>query len=100
VVSPNPGTPESRTSCPIRLSTSDRGFSELSGAAGGPVGPAAIATDNLYPETATVWSADVPEMLELVRMTDPGPFFERTIEFGKYLGIRRDGALVARASQP
>jgi predicted GNAT family acetyltransferase len=51
------------------------------------------------PEAVTLGRADVPEMLELVRMTDPGPFFERTIELGKYVGIRRDGALVAMAGE-
>jgi predicted GNAT family acetyltransferase len=38
-------------------------------------------------------------MLELVRLTDPGPFLQRTIELGKYVGIRRDGALVAMAGE-
>ncbi len=38
---------------------------------------------------------DVPEMLELVAQTRPGPFFTRTIELGRYVGIRRDGRLVA-----
>ena len=51
------------------------------------------------PEALTLGSADVPEMLELVRLTEPGPFFERSIELGKYVGIRRDGALVAMAGE-
>jgi len=51
------------------------------------------------PEAVTLGSADVPEMLELVRLTDPGPFFQRTIELGSYVGIRRDGALVAMAGE-
>jgi len=38
-------------------------------------------------------------MLELVARTDPGPFRERTIELGTYLGIRHEGALVAMAGQ-
>ena len=42
---------------------------------------------------------DVPEMLDLVARTRPGPFLPRTIEFGGYLGIRRDGALVAMAGE-
>lgn len=41
--------------------------------------------------------ADVPEMLDLVARTEPGPFFERTIELGSYLGIRYRGRLVAMA---
>lgn len=44
-------------------------------------------------------AADVPEMLELVAQTEPGPFLARTIELGDYLGIRRDGALVAMAGE-
>jgi ribosomal protein S18 acetylase RimI-like enzyme len=43
--------------------------------------------------------ADVPEMLDLVARTEPGPFCPRTIELGTYLGIRRDGGLVAMAGE-
>jgi ribosomal protein S18 acetylase RimI-like enzyme len=50
-------------------------------------------------EAITLGSADVPEMLELVALTEPGPFLPRTIELGDYLGIRRDGALVAMAGE-
>ena len=51
------------------------------------------------PEAVTLDSADVPEMLELVRVTEPGPFFQRTIELGRYVGIRRGGALAAMAGE-
>ncbi|HYC22870.1 MAG TPA: GNAT family N-acetyltransferase, partial [Candidatus Bathyarchaeia archaeon] len=40
---------------------------------------------------------DVPEMLALVARTAPGPFAERTIELGTYLGVRHAGTLVAMA---
>ncbi len=60
-------------------------------------GEAAIGRD--LPEAVTLGAADVPEMLELVARTEPGPFFERTIELGDYLGIRQDGALVAMAGE-
>ena len=30
---------------------------------------------------------DVPAMLQLVELTHPGPFFQRTIEFGGYLRV-------------
>ena len=43
--------------------------------------------------------ADVPEMLSLTERTRPGPFRPRTVEFGGYLGIRRDGELVAMAGE-
>ena len=42
---------------------------------------------------------DVPEMLDLVARTQPGPFAPRTIELGTYLGVRRGGRLVAMAGQ-
>jgi ribosomal protein S18 acetylase RimI-like enzyme len=48
-------------------------------------------------EATLLGPADVPEMLELVAATEPGPFLTRTIELGDYLGIRRDGALAAMA---
>lgn len=51
------------------------------------------------PEAVTLGAADVPEMMELVRVTEPGPFFERTIELGRYVGIRREGALIAMAGE-
>jgi ribosomal protein S18 acetylase RimI-like enzyme len=44
-------------------------------------------------------AADVPEMMELVRRTEPGPFMHRTIELGRYIGIRRDGVLAAMAGE-
>jgi ribosomal protein S18 acetylase RimI-like enzyme len=51
------------------------------------------------PEAIPLGAADVPEMLELVAQTEPGPFLRRTIELGDYVGIRRDGALVAMAGE-
>ncbi|MEV4629628.1 GNAT family N-acetyltransferase [Micromonospora sp. NPDC049523] len=51
------------------------------------------------PEAVTLTSDDVPEMLDLVARTEPGPFAPRTIELGTYLGIRRGGALVAMAGE-
>ncbi len=50
-------------------------------------------------EAIPLGAADVPEMLELVAKTEPGPFLRRTIELGDYLGIRRGGALVAMAGE-
>ncbi|MFD0306860.1 GNAT family N-acetyltransferase [Streptomyces sp. NPDC127119] len=51
------------------------------------------------PEAVRLGPADVPEMLALVERTRPGPFLPRTVELGTYLGIRRDGALVAMAGE-
>ena len=50
-------------------------------------------------EAIALGPADVPDMLDLVARTQPGPFLRRTIEFGGYLGIRQDGALVAMAGE-
>jgi ribosomal protein S18 acetylase RimI-like enzyme len=50
-------------------------------------------------EAQVLGAADVPEMLDLVARTEPGPFRRRTIEMGRYLGIRRGGALVAMAGE-
>ncbi len=44
-------------------------------------------------------AADVPEMLDLVARTRPGPFRPRTHELGTYLGIRDGGRLVAMAGE-
>ena len=43
--------------------------------------------------------ADVPEMLALTSVTQPGPFGPRTIELGHYIGIRRRSVLVAMAGE-
>ena len=51
------------------------------------------------PEAVVLTSADVPEMLDLVARTRPGPFKTDTIALGTYLGIRREGALVAMAGE-
>ncbi|MER5948129.1 GNAT family N-acetyltransferase [Streptomyces sp. NPDC001904] len=51
------------------------------------------------PEAVRLTEADVPEMLDLVARTEPGPFEVRTIELGTYLGIRRDGVLAAMAGE-
>jgi ribosomal protein S18 acetylase RimI-like enzyme len=51
------------------------------------------------PEAVPLGPADVPDMLALVSRTRPGPFLARTIELGDYIGIRRDGLLVAMAGE-
>ncbi len=52
-----------------------------------------------WEEPVRLGRADVPEMLELVARTQPGPFLTRTVELGTYLGVRRGGALVAMAGE-
>ena len=50
-------------------------------------------------EIVLLHPADMLEMLDLVAATKPGPFEHRTIEMGRYVGIRRDGKLVAMAGE-
>ncbi|MEO6904904.1 MAG: GNAT family N-acetyltransferase [Ginsengibacter sp.] len=42
---------------------------------------------------------DVPQMVSLTTLTHPGPFSERTIEFGNYEGIFNNGQLISMAGQ-
>jgi len=51
------------------------------------------------PEAVLLTAGDLPDILDLVRRTRPGPFGKRTIELGAYLGIRRAGRLVAMAGE-
>jgi predicted GNAT family acetyltransferase len=43
--------------------------------------------------------AHISQMLELTALTKPGPFLQRTIEFGNYFGIFMDGRLAAMTGQ-
>lgn len=61
------------------------------------VGTALATVDDT--EAVSLGADDVPEMLDLVARTRPGPFEPRTHLMGGYLGIRRDGALVAMAGE-
>jgi GNAT superfamily N-acetyltransferase len=56
----------------------------------------AVADD---PEAQPLGRADVPDMLDLTARAKPGPFLPRTFELGTYLGIRRQGALIAMAGE-
>ena len=50
-------------------------------------------------ETVQLSEQDVPEILELIALAQPGPFLPRTIEMGNYYGIRQDEKLVAMAGE-
>ncbi len=41
----------------------------------------------------------IPSMIELTALTKPGPFTQRTIEFGNYVGVFENGQLVAMAGE-
>ncbi len=50
-------------------------------------------------EIVALTSNDISAMLALTKLTNPGPFLTRTIEFGNYEGIFKDGELVAMTGQ-
>ncbi|GGL11140.1 ribosomal protein S18 acetylase RimI-like enzyme [Curtobacterium luteum] len=74
------------------------GWNELDGAGGVQLTGEGVAGAP-DPEAVVLTADDVPEMLDLVARTKPGPFLPRTIELGTYLGIRREGRLVAMAGE-
>jgi len=43
--------------------------------------------------------SDVPEMVALAELTQPGPFGPRTYQMGTYLGVRERGRLAAMAGE-
>lgn len=51
------------------------------------------------PALISLTEADVPEMLALTKLTNPGPFGPRTHEMGDYFGIRGGGTLAAMAGE-
>ncbi|MNT39427.1 FR47-like protein [compost metagenome] len=60
-----------------------------------PVGPSA-RQDGVIEELG---EADAPAMLALATLTKPGPFRSKTRELGPFVGIKRDGELVAMAGR-
>ncbi|GAA3011641.1 GNAT family N-acetyltransferase [Microbacterium aurantiacum] len=52
-----------------------------------------------FEEAVELGADDVPEMLALVERNQPGPFRPRTHELGRYIGIRREGKLIAMAGE-
>jgi ribosomal protein S18 acetylase RimI-like enzyme len=50
-------------------------------------------------EMRVLRSEHIPQMLALTKLTNPGPFAERTIDFGHYHGIFEGDKLVAMAGQ-
>ncbi|WP_327319502.1 GNAT family N-acetyltransferase [Streptomyces sp. NBC_01235] len=70
---------------------------------GGGEGVQLVATEEFRTEPASeavrLGPDDVPEILDLVARTRPGPFLQRTIALGTYLGIRHQGRLIAMAGE-
>ena len=61
----------------------------------GPLADAAIDARRFTP----LGVADVPRMTALVQLTEPGPWYERTPELGRFLGFEAEGRLVAMAGE-
>jgi ribosomal protein S18 acetylase RimI-like enzyme len=51
------------------------------------------------PELISLTVEHVPQMMALTKLTNPGPFAEKTIDFGHYRGIFDGDKLVAMAGQ-
>lgn len=58
-----------------------------------------LSPHNANAEIVELGAADSAEMIALTALTKPGPFDKRTHELGTYLGIRREGKLVAMAGE-
>jgi ribosomal protein S18 acetylase RimI-like enzyme len=58
---------------------------------------AALPGDQL--DAGILGADDVADMLTLTELTKPGPFRQRTIELGTYVGVREGGRLVAMAGE-
>jgi predicted GNAT family acetyltransferase len=54
---------------------------------------------DLKAEIVHLGAADTNDMMELTALTIPGPFEKRTHELGTYLGIRREGKLIAMSGE-
>lgn len=59
-----------------------------------PLPPGAVASD-----WVDLGVADAPDMLALATLTKPGPFFARTGAMGDFVGVRREGQLVAMTGE-
>jgi ribosomal protein S18 acetylase RimI-like enzyme len=62
-------------------------------------GPGRFGADASSPDVVELGEADVPEMLDLVARTRPGPFWPGTHQLGRYVGVREQGRLVAMAGE-
>src|ERR1700724_1953135 len=74
-------------------------FKLLLAASGEQMIGAPVETPIRSAEIITLGAADVPAMIELTKLTNPGPFTPRTHELGTFLGVRVDGQLVAMAGE-
>jgi ribosomal protein S18 acetylase RimI-like enzyme len=64
------------------------------------IAPVGGLTACALPETVVaLGKPDAAEMMALAELTRPGPFFPSTVDLGGYLGVRREGRLVAMAGR-
>lgn len=88
---------------PVGLSAVEQAFPASWEDLGGGDGVQLVETDALQPrpdaEAVVLGPDDVAEMLAIVERNQPGPFRPRTHELGRYVGIRREGRLVAMAGE-
>ncbi|PXW29101.1 UNVERIFIED_CONTAM: FR47-like protein [Williamsia faeni] len=91
--------PGEQVALPVEVSNLPDGWQDVTS---GP-GVQMVATETLKPrpepEAIVLGAEDVPEMLELIDRTKPGPFAPETYRLGTYLGIRREGRLIAMAGE-
>ncbi len=59
----------------------------------------ALTAGGDIPEVRTLTEADADEMLALATLTRPGPFRRGTLRLGGFIGVRREGRLVAMAGE-
>jgi len=62
-------------------------------------GPTTLRPPIADPSMRLLTPSDVPAMVELAKLTEPGPFRNRTHELGIFFGIFVDGQLVSMAGQ-
>ena len=60
---------------------------------------AAKILDGVQLELTPLTDEHVPQMLALAKLTNPGPFAAKTIDFGHYMGVFEGRELVAMAGQ-
>jgi ribosomal protein S18 acetylase RimI-like enzyme len=54
---------------------------------------------NEGPEIVRLAPTDMPEMVSLAKLTEPGPFSSETAILGEFFGVRIEGKLIAMAGQ-
>jgi len=83
---------------------SDRPFASTPRLSAAPFEGLQMVGENLAPldaldEAIDLTDADAPDMIELAMLTRPGPFIARTHTMGSFIGIRKEGRLIAMAGE-